>query len=350
MKGRGATLNLAGRYERQTHEGFDDGWLMQEDAPPRLATSATPEHAKTILSRNQSPDIPFDLSINPYQGCEHGCIYCYARPSHAYWNLSPGLDFETKLFYKANAAELLEKELAKPGHVASVINFGGNTDPYQPLERELGITRSLLQVLLRHRHPAALITKGTLVLRDLDLLAELARHRLVSVAISLTTLTPDLKRLLEPRTASPAARLRVIRALTDAGVPVQVNASPMIPFINDHELEHLLEAAKEAGAVRASTILVRLPHEVAPLFRDWLLQHFPQRAERVMHAIQSAHGGKDYRADWGTRFSGTGPLAQLLHQRFLLACKRLRLATGERIALDTSQFTVPHPAGQGSLF
>ena len=350
IKGRGATSNTANRFSALASVPEHDGWDIDEDPPPALETMLIAEKAKTILSKNDSPDIPFDYSLNVYRGCEHGCIYCYARPSHAYHGLSPGLDFETKLFYKPDAAGLLREELARPGFKPSPINLGGNTDPYQPCEKTLGLTRQVMQVLLDARCPFALVTKGTLVLRDLDLLTELARLKLVAVYISLTTLDAATKRILEPRAASPAARLKVIRTLTDAGVPVGVNASPMIPFINDHELEHILEAARDAGAIRASTILVRLPREVSPLFREWLAAHFPLRAERVMHAIQSAHGGRDYNAEWGTRFRGTGPLAGLLRQRFDKATQRLGLMTGERIPLDVSQFRAPGLAGQTSLF
>ena len=349
LKGRGATLNLPGRFEKQATEGFDDGWLIEEDPPPPLQTSVTAEPGKSILIANRSPDIPFDYSINPYQGCEHGCIYCYARPSHAFRNLSPGLDFETRLFYKPNAAELLLAELGRPGYKPGLINLGSNTDPYQPIEQKLGITRQILEVLWRCKHPVSLITKGSLVLRDLDLLAKMAAEKLASVYVSLTTLDPDLKRTLEPRAASAGARLRVMRTLTDAGVAVGVNVSPMIPFINDHELEHILEAAKAAGAVRASTIFVRLPNEVSPLFQAWLEAHFPDRKERVMNAIRSAHGGRDYKPEWGTRFTGTGPIAQVLRGRFEVACKRLGLPTGERIPLDASRFVRPVAGGQLSL-
>ncbi len=349
-KGRGAVSNADSRFNRLAHSVEHDGWDIDEDPPPALETTLIAERAKTILSKNDSPDVPFEYSINPYRGCEHGCIYCFARPTHAYHGLSPGLDFETKLFYKPDAARLLREDLARPGFVPSPINLGANTDPYQPCEKELKLTRAVLEVLLEASCPLAIVTKGTLVLRDLDLLQEFAKLNLVAVYISLTTLDNATKRILEPRAASPATRLKVIRTLTDAGVPVGVNASPMIPFINDHELEHILEAAKAAGAIRASTILVRLPREVSPLFREWLATHYPDRAQRVMHAIQSAHGGKDYNAEWGTRFRGTGPIAELLRRRFTLACQRLGLGMGERIALDVSQFRAPSTGGQGLLF
>lgn len=350
QKGRGAASNSASRFSQLARTAEHDGWDIDEDPSPAIETTLIAEKAKTILSKNDSPDIPFEYSLNVYRGCEHGCIYCYARPSHAYHGLSPGLDFETKLFYKPDAARLLREALARPGFRPSPINLGGNTDPYQPCEKELKLTRAVLEVLLEARCPFAVVTKSTLVLRDLDLLQELARQRLVAVYISLTTLDNATKRILEPRAASPSARLKAIRTLTEAGVPVGVNASPMIPFINDHELEHILEAARDAGAIRASTILVRLPREVSPLFREWLALHFPDRAGRVMHAIQSAHGGKDYRADWGTRFRGTGPVADLLRRRFTLACQRLGLMQGERIPLDASGFRPPGGGGQGQLF
>ncbi len=350
QKGRGAASNAASRFSQLATTAEHDGWDIEEDPLPALQTTLIAEKAKTILSKNDSPDIPFEYALNAYRGCEHGCIYCYARPSHAYHGLSPGLDFETKLFYKPEAAALLRAELARPGFKVSPINLGGNTDPYQPCEKTLGLTRAVMQVLLEARCPFVVVTKSALVLRDLDLLQELARLRLVAVYISLTTLDHATKRILEPRAASPGARLKAIRALTEAGVPVGINASPMIPFINDHELEHILEAAQAAGAIRASTILVRLPREVSPLFREWLAAHYPDRAQRVMHAIQSAHGGQDYNAEWGTRFRGTGPIAELLRRRFELACSRLGLMTGERIALDVSRFRPLTAGGQGQLF
>lgn len=350
IKGRGAASNAESRFIALSRHAEHDGWDLDEDPPPAVETTLIAERAKSILSRNDSPDIPFEYSVNVYRGCEHGCIYCYARPSHAFHGLSPGLDFETKLFYKPEAAALLRAELARPGYRPSAINLGGNTDPYQPCEKQLRLTRSVLEVLLEARHPVALVTKGTLVLRDLDLLATLAEKKLVAVYVSLTTLDNATKRILEPRAASPAARLKAIRLLTEAGVPVGINASPMIPFINDHELEQLLEAGRAAGAIRASSILVRLPREVSPLFREWLALHFPDRLQRVMHAIQSAHGGKDYSAEWGTRFTGSGTLADLLRQRFTKACRRLGLMTGERIALDCTQFRPSGPGGQATLF
>lgn len=349
-KGRGAVSNADSHFSAQSRAVFHDDWDIDEEPIPPVETTLIAERSKTILSRNDSPDIPFEVSINPYKGCEHGCIYCYARPYHAYLSLSPGLDFETRLFYKPDAAALLEKELAAPGYRPTPINLGSATDPYQPCEKDLRLTRGLLEVLLKARHPVALVTKGVLVLRDLDLLAEMAKLDLVAVYISLTTLDPALKRILEPRAASPGARLRAIRELRAAGVPVGVNASPMIPRINDHELEHILEAAKEAGALRASTILVRLPREVSPLFQEWLQAHFPDRAAHVMSLIRDARGGAEYQSEWGTRFRGTGPVAELIRQRFELACRRIGLDRGERLRLTTEHFRPPARGGQLGLF
>ena len=350
LKGRGAVSNTDSRFSAQSHAVFHDDWDIDEEPAPPVATTLIAERTRTILSRNDSPDIPFEVSINPYKGCEHGCIYCFARPYHAYLSLSPGLDFETRLFYKPDAATLLEKELAAPGYRPTPINLGSATDPYQPCEKDLRLTRGVLEVLLKARHPVALVTKGVLVLRDLDLLAEMAKLDLVAVYISLTTLDPALKRILEPRAASPGARLRAIRELRAAGVPVGVNASPMIPRINDHELEHILEAAKEAGALRASTILVRLPREVSPLFQEWLQAHFPDRAAHVMSLIRDARGGADYQSEWGTRFRGTGPVAELIRKRFELTCRRIGLDNGERLKLTTEHFRPPSRGGQLALF
>ncbi len=287
LKGRGATINPPGRFVSQPGEAVDDGWY-REATPDSVATEVRAEAARTVISRNDSPDIPFTQSINPYRGCEHGCVYCYARPSHAYLDLSPGLDFETRLFYKPDAARLLRAELARPGYRCAPIMLGANTDPYQPLEKRLRVTREILEVLLRSRHPLNIVTKGALILRDLDLLQEFARMNLVCVMVSLTTLDPELKRTLEPRAASPQARLRVIRALALAGVPVGVLTAPMIPAVNDAELEALLEAAAGAGARYAGYVLLRLPHEVKDLFRAWLEQHLPLRAGHVMSLIRQA--------------------------------------------------------------
>lgn len=344
IKGRGANLNPAPRFGSTSGEAFDDGWNLEEEAIRAPETSVLPERAKSILSYNNSPDIGFDRSLNPFRGCEHGCIYCYARPAHAYMDLSPGIDFETKLFFKQDAAKLLEKELRKPGYTAAMVSLGANTDPYQPIEREYKVTRALLDVLSAYRHPVGIVTKGaSLIGRDLDLLAEMAQARLAMVAISITTLRDDLKRTLEPRAASPAARLRAIRKLTDAGVPVIVMASPMIPFINDSELEAILEAGREAGAIAANYIMVRLPHEVAPLFRKWLDDHAPLKADHVMSLIQQMRGGRDNDPNFFSRHHGQGPYAQLLAKRYQLACKRLgfQYTSSMRLSLDTTQFRVP---------
>lgn len=349
-KGRGAVSNITGRYETRATEAVDDGWTLDEELPPPRETIVQPIASRTIISRNASPDIGFDQSINPYMGCEHGCIYCFARPSHAYLNLSPGLDFETRLFTKPNAAELLEAELSKPGYQPKIIALGANTDPYQPIEREHRITRGILEVLHRFRHPVGIVTKGVLIERDLDLLAEMAARKGVGVGLTLTTLDPALKRTLEPRAASSAARLRVIRRLTDAGVPVRAMISPVIPFVNDAELEQLMEAAREAGATAASYILLRLPHEVAPLFREWLEAHVPLKAAHVMSLINQSRGGRDYDSDWRTRMRGSGAFADLIAQRFKLASRRLGYSEA-RTEFDWSGFRVPDKAGdQMGLF
>ncbi|MGH8457123.1 MAG: PA0069 family radical SAM protein [Stenotrophobium sp.] len=345
VKGRGAVSNPEGRFESLRRESVDDGWDLLEEAPAAPATVVRPEHARSIITRNDSPDIPFDQSINPYRGCEHGCIYCFARPSHAYLNLSPGLDFETKLFYKDNAAELLERELRKPGYQCKPINLGSNTDPYQPIERKLRVTRSLLEVLARFRHPVTVVTKSALIERDIDLLAGMARSGLASVAISITTLRDDLKRSLEPRAPAPAVRLQAARRLHEAGVPVFVLFAPVIPFVNDAEMERVLEAAAEAGARGAGYVFLRLPHELKEVFRAWLDAHFPQRAAHVMNLVQQARGGKDYDAQWGQRMRGQGPVADLIAQRFQLACRRLGLNQRANWQLDTRQFSVPARAG-----
>lgn len=346
IKGRGAGYNPEGRFESRSREDFDDGWPLDEPLPP-LETTLLVDHAKSIIARNHSPDVGFSQSINPYRGCEHGCIYCYARPSHGYLGLSPGLDFETKLFYKPDAARLLEQELRKPGYECATISLGANTDPYQPVERKLGITRSLLEVMLRFNHPVGIVTKGAALLeRDLDLLTGLARRQLAMVAVSITTLDPELKRELEPRAASPQARLRALKLLSAAGVPTMVMASPMIPFVNDAELERILEAAAEAGVRQAAYIPVRLPYEVKDLFREWLQRRVPLKAAHVMSLIQQMRGGRDNDPRFGSRMRGEGPYADLLAQRFRLACRRLGLNGSERrLRLDCSQFRVPPQAG-----
>ena len=338
-RGRGTATNLHNRFAPTVSVAEDDGWF--QEVPPTQGTEVRIETAKSIITRNNSPDLPFDRSINPYRGCEHGCIYCYARPSHAYWDMSPGLDFETKLIAKTNAADVLEQQLSKPGYVCAPINLGSNTDPYQPIEREYRITRQTLEVLLRYRHPVTIITKGSLILRDLDLLTELARQRLVAVMISLTSLDDELKRILEPRTATPKARLRAIRVMREAGIPVGVLCSPMIPMINDSELESLLTEAHAAGAQSAAYMMLRLPLEVAPLFEEWLAAHYPQRAAHVMSLVRQVRGGEVYDSRFGVRMRGEGPFADLLAQRFSKAIKRLGLNQREGFNLDCTAFCPP---------
>jgi len=345
FKGRGALTNPAGRFERQEMERVDDGWYSEE-LPDSIATTVMPDAARGVISRNDSPDLSFEYSINPYRGCEHGCIYCYARPSHGYLGLSAGIDFETRLFYKADAARVLEDELAAPGYVCKPIMIGANTDPYQPVERELQVTRSVLEVLARTRHPVTVISKSALVLRDLDILTDLARDGLTSVAISITTLSAETKRSLEPRTASGQARLRALRELNSAGVPAGVMVAPVIPAITDHEMEAILEASAQAGARWAAYTLVRLPYEIKDLFRDWLTEHFPDRATHVMSLIQDMRGGKDNDPRFGFRMRGTGAIAELLRSRFKVACKRLDLGSGSRRgALPTNLFRPPLKTG-----
>ena len=347
LKGRGALSNPPNRFAATQVAAVDDGWSVHE-VPDSIATHVRPERARTIITTNQSPDIPFEQSINPYRGCEHGCPYCYARPSHAYMDLSPGLDFETHLFYKADAAELLRQELGKRGYVCKPITLGANTDPYQPLEKRLRVTRSILEVLRDTRHPVTIITKGSLITRDLDLLAELARDGLVNVLVTVTTLDNDTKRLLEPRAAAPAARLRIIRQLTECGVNVGVLVAPVIPAITEHELEQVLAAAAQAGARHAGYVILRLPHELKILFREWLETHYPARAAHVMSIIHSLRGGRDNDPRFGSRMRGEGPFAQLLRQRFQLACARYGLARGAMAPLPTTSFRPP-PANRGQL-
>ena len=351
-KGRGALSNPEGRFESVHKQDEDDGWNTPpdpEDEPAPIETIVRVDPARSIISRNQSPDIPFNQSINPYKGCEHGCIYCYARPSHAYLNLSPGLDFETKLFYKAEAAQLLDEELRKPSYRVQSITLGANTDPYQPIEKELKVTRGILETLLRFRHPCTIITKSTLVTRDLDILAEMAKLHLVVVMVTITTLDNDLKRHLEPRAGSPAGRLKAIQQLADAGVPVGVMTAPIIPLVNDGEMEAILEKAAAAGAGGAGYVLLRLPYELNDLFKDWLAEHYPLKAEHVMSIIRQSRGGQEYDSGFGTRMRGTGQFADLIAQRFHLATKRLNLGFGSRMRLDTSHFTVPPAGGQMEL-
>lgn len=392
-KGRGAVSNVQGRFEVDARERVDDGWgdggngrragehagehagaegghergddncngngndnCNDSDAAAPLRTIVTEEFAKTILSRNASPDIPFNVSINPYRGCEHGCIYCFARPSHSYLGLSPGLDFETRLFAKVNGADLLRRELAHPAYVAQSIALGVNTDAYQPCERSLGLTRQLLEVLRECAHPVGLITKSSLIERDIDILAPMAQRRLAMAAITLTTLDPVIARTLEPRAASPARRLRTIRTLVDAGIACSVSVAPIIPFVTEPEIERILQAAAQAGASSAHYTVLRLPWEVNTLFQQWLQAHFPERAQRVMNRVREMRGGRDYDADFATRMHGEGVWADLIRQRFNRAAAQYGLSVNGRRheQLDCSQFVRPRvvpaaarPAGKG---
>ena len=348
-KGRGAVGNPTPRFDRESRVAIDDGWqnpAAEEEEPPPLATSVAIDTSRSIIARNDSPDIPFEQSINPYRGCEHGCVYCFARPTHAYLGLSPGLDFETRLFAKTAAPELLRAELSKPGYRCKVIALGANTDPYQPIEREHRITRRVLEVLQEFEHPVGIVTKSALVQRDIDILAPMAKQGLASVAVSVTTLDRGLARRLEPRAPTPQRRLDTIRALSAAGIPVSVLSSPMIPALNDHELDAILAAAREAGAVGAGYILLRLPLELTGLFEEWLETHVPGKAKHVMSLIRQARDGKTYRAEFGTRMKGTGPYAELLRRRFEAACQRLGLNERRRaLQLDTSRFRRPPQKG-----
>ncbi len=343
-KGRGALSNRASRFQPARVE-WDDGITG-----PTPVTECRAVEARSIIARNSSPDVPFEQSINPYQGCEHGCIYCYARPTHAYLDLSPGIDFETRLTYKRNAAAQLAKELSRPGYRCRSITLGANTDPYQPVEREHRITRQLLEVLREHRHPVAIITKGALITRDIDLLGELAAEGLCAVAISITTLDPDLKRQLEPRAASAAARLAAMEALSAAGVPVSLLFAPVIPALNDHDLERILTLSRDAGARSAAYLLLRLPLEIRDLFYEWLAHHYPLRAARVTSLLRQCRGGNDYDSRFGHRMRGTGPFAELLEQRFAVSCRKLGLARGEVSPLRTDLFRPAGPSGQIGLF
>lgn len=339
-KGRGARSNATGRFEPETVEAFDDGWTGDDVEAAPLRTTLTPEHARTIIARNTSPDIGFDRSVNPYKGCEHGCIYCYARPSHAFMGLSPGLDFESRLLFKPEAARLLEQELSKPRYVCKRIHIGGNTDPYQPVERELNSTRSILEVMQRFQHPFSIITKSVLIARDADILGPMGRAGLASACVSITTLDRGLARAMEPRASTPAKRLEAISRLAEAGCPVTVGFAPVIPGLNDHELESVLEAAAKAGATSAMYVTLRLPLEIKDLFREWLADARPDRAARVMSLIRQTRGGKDYDADWSQRMKGTGPVAELIAARFKAAVKRYGLDTPLK-PVDETQFRVP---------
>lgn len=348
-KGRGAVSNLQGRYEAHARAGFDDGWSVGgldaagDEAAPGWKTQVSEEQARTILTRNASPDLPFNVSLNPYRGCEHGCIYCFARPTHSYLGLSPGLDFESRIYAKVNAPELLRRELAKPSYVPEPIALGVNTDAYQPCERERQLTRRVLEVLHECDHPVALITKSSLIERDIDILAPMAARRLAAVAVTVTTLDPAIARTLEPRAAAPARRLRTIRTLTEAGIPVGVSIAPIIPFVTEPEIEQLLEAVRDAGAIHAHYVVLRLPWEVSPLFQQWLEAHFPERAQRVMNRVREMRGGKDYDSAFGARMRGEGVWADLIRQRFEKAVHRLGLhGKGGRFKqLDCTQFRRP---------
>ncbi len=342
-KGRGARSNATGCFEPETVEVFDDGWTDQDAEAAPLRTTLTPEAARTIIAKNTSPDIGFDRSINPYKGCEHGCIYCYARPSHAWMGLSPGLDFESRLFFKPGAADLLEQEFCKPRYVCKRIHIGGNTDPYQPVERELKSTRSILEVMQRFQHPFSIITKSVLIARDADILGPMGREGLASAFVSITTLDRKLARAMEPRASTPAKRLEAISRLADAGCPVGVGFAPVIPGLNDHELEAILEAAAKAGATSAMYVTLRLPLEIKDLFREWLADARPDRAARVMSLVRQTRGGKDYDADWSQRMKGTGPVAELIGTRFKAAIKRYGL-DAPRALLDETKFRVPASA------
>lgn len=350
-KGRGAGANPEGRFELTQREAYDDGWgTPEEDTLPALKTQVTIERARSIISRNDSPDLPFTQSINPYQGCEHGCVYCYARPSHAYRNLSPGVDFETRLFAKANAAELLRAELARPGYRCEEITIGANTDPYQPIEREWKITRSVLEVCAEFNQPVSIVTKNALVERDLDILAPMASENLVQVFVSCNNLDHDLARRLEPRCSAPRRRLEAMRRLADAGVPVGVLVAPVIPFLTDHQIEPVLEAAWEHGARQAGYVLMRLPWEVKELFADWLERHYPLKAKHVMSRVHAMRGGRDNDPRFGTRMRGEGQLAVLLQKRFRIASARLGFDERRSVPLDTAKFRRPGSDGQLSLF
>ncbi|MEW6331261.1 MAG: PA0069 family radical SAM protein [Pseudomonadota bacterium] len=347
-KGRGAVSNPEGRFEKLNRGAYDDGWTAEEEIAP-LKTTVRIEQCRTIIAHNDSPDIPFDQSINPYRGCEHGCVYCYARPSHAYAGLSPGLDFETKLFAKTNAAGRLRTELAKPGYRCRPIALGSNTDPYQPIERRYRIMRQILEVLYECEHPLTIVTKSALIERDLDLLAPMARKQLVHAFISVTTLDRSLARRLEPRAAAPVRRLEAIKNLAAAGVPVGVMVAPVIPALNDRDIESILEQARAAGADWAGYVLLRLPHEVKDLFREWLARHEPLRAEHVMSLVQGARGGRDNDPRFGMRMRGTGAVADLIEDRFAVACRRLGFNEVER-ELDCSCFRPPATGPQLALF
>ncbi|MDF1747726.1 MAG: PA0069 family radical SAM protein [Alphaproteobacteria bacterium] len=353
VKGRGSVSNRSGRFEGEQRARIDDGWLLEEDLSdrPRLRTQLGIDAARSVITRNTSPDVPFDRSINPYRGCEHGCVYCFARPTHAYLGLSPGLDFETKLFWKPDAAALLTAELAKPKYRCAPIAFGTNTDPYQPVERETLATRGLLQVLRDCAHPFSIVTKNALVCRDLDLIAPAGLVNQTRVMLSITTLDRSLANKMEPRASTPEKRLEAIRRLSDAGVPTGVLVAPIIPAVNDHEIEEILSRAAEAGATSAGHVLLRLPLEIADLFKEWLATHMPDRSERVLSLIRQSRGGQLYRSKFGERMRGTGPYADMIATRMKLARKRFSLDRRTLDTMDCSAFTPPRkPSSQLSLF
>lgn len=348
-RGRGAVSNRTNRFERLCHVEQSDGWDIAE-TENQIRTEVSFETPRTVITYNRSPDLPFDRSINPYRGCEHGCIYCFARPTHAYLGLSPGLDFETRLIARPEAPAVLEAELCKPSYKVAPIAIGTNTDPYQPIEKSHGIMRDILKVLNKFHHPVAIVTKGTLIERDLDILSEMASRGLVRVGVSLTSMDKTTSRLMEPRVPLPERRLAVIRSLTRSGVPVRVMTSPVIPGINDHEIEALLQAGKDAGADAASWIMLRLPLEVSPLFREWLEEHFPDRVSRVMGLLRDMHGGKEYDAQWGRRMRGTGEYAGMIAARFRIAARRLKLDLDQpRLRCDLFQ-PPPKPGDQLRLW
>jgi DNA repair photolyase len=348
-RGRGALSNHVGRYERQARvlvdDGWDDGWRDDDLSPPPLRTEVIRDATRTIIARNQSPDISFDRSINPYRGCEHGCIYCFARPTHAYLGMSPGIDFESRLFAKPNAAALLAKELSAPGYVPRTIAIGTDTDPYQPIEKKMRIMRSILEVLRDFRHPVGIVTKSPLVLRDIDILSQMAEMGLAKVALSVTTLDRKLARMMEPRAGTPPRRLQAIKGLSDAGIPTAVMFAPVIPALNDSELEAVLSAAADAGAKSAGYVLLRLPLEIKDLFREWLEGNVPDRAKHVMALVRQMRNGKDYDSQWHTRMRGTGPYAEMIAKRFQLTVKRHGL-NQVRKPLDPAKFRRPPRAGE----
>jgi DNA repair photolyase len=348
-RGRGAQSNASGRYEPLARVAFDDGWQSLDELPPFKTTVQT-DATRKIITRNESPDIGFDRSINPYRGCEHGCVYCFARPTHAYLGLSPGLDFESKLFMKPEAAELLERELSSPSYQPKVIAIGTNTDPYQPVERRYQIMRRILEVLDKAGHPVGIVTKSALVLRDIDILARMAERKLAKVALSVTTLDPELARKMEPRAATPMRRLETLRRLSQAGIPTTVMVAPVIPAFNDTEIERILDAAHAAGVREAGYVLLRLPLEVRDLFREWLMANYPDRYRHVFKLVRDMRGGKDYDSTWGTRMKGTGPYAWMIGRRFEMACEKIGLNTAKS-SLSIQHFRAPKPGSeQLSLF